>query len=316
MSESATDLSVLDLELERRKEMPVSRKKRPSIEGGATVRGSWRIGTLKGIGVYLHWTFAILVGWVFLSSLMGGASIGVTIGMLVFLAAVFGCVVLHELGHALMARRFGIGTRDITLLPIGGVANLERMPERPLQELLVSLAGPAVNVVIAGGLLLLIGLFGQNALLVNLLYVNVIMVVFNLLPAFPMDGGRVLRAFLTMRVGFLRATEKAVKVGKFVAIVLGIIGLFSNAMLAFIALFVYFGADQELQMARARTMYGNSTWETPASGRVEVFPPERPGSQSEAWPPFPPRSHGVPGDGVFIVRDGSEIIVYRRPSGS
>jgi Zn-dependent protease len=276
------------------------------------VRGSWKIGTIKGIGIYLHWTFAVLIGWVFLSGVLGGASAGATVATLVFLAAVFGCVVLHELGHALTARRFGIGTRDITLLPIGGVANLERMPERPLQELLVSLAGPAVNVVIAAGLFVLIGLFGRSALLVNLLYVNLIMVIFNLLPAFPMDGGRVLRAFLTMRAGFLRATETAVKVGKFVAIVLGVIGLFSNVMLAFIALFVYFGADQELQMARAKAMYGYNGWQPSTWGRVEVFPPEaRP--RPDAWPPFPPRSHGARGDNVVVLREGPEIVVHRRP---
>lgn len=227
----------------------------------------WKLGTLAGIGVYLHWSFWLLPAWILMSA--GGGPAG-AVGSVLFVFAIFGCVVLHELGHALMARHYGIGTRDITLYPIGGVASLERMPRRPSQELAIALAGPAVNVVIAGVLfvILLIAGIGTQGLafsvvggsfLVSLLAVNIALVVFNMLPAFPMDGGRVLRAFLAMRVPYLRATEIAVRVGQGVAIVLGLIGLLTGGTLLFIALFVFLAAQAELAMARRQESFGASS---------------------------------------------------------
>ena len=225
---------------------------------------SWKLGTAFGIGIYLHWTFFLLLAWVFFSS-AGHGNYGVALYEMTLVSAVFGCVVLHELGHALMARRFGIGTRDITLYPIGGVARLERLGERPIEEFWIALAGPAVNVVIAAllaGVLSLgalrapgDGLFEsiqQGQLLQPLLYMNIMLVLFNLLPAFPLDGGRVLRAILASFMGRLRATEIAAKIGVAMAAMLFILGLtiLSAPMLIFVAVFIYFAGQQELAAVR------------------------------------------------------------------
>jgi Zn-dependent protease len=227
---------------------------------------SWKIGRAFGIDFYIHWTLFLLPGLTLLANAAGGAVVDG-----VYLAALYGamfcCVALHELGHALTARRYGIPTRDITLYPIGGVARLERMSERPVEEFWIALAGPAVNVVIAaviGTFLLLEGfplfstswfsLLPSGDPLVDLLRVNIILVVFNMIPAFPMDGGRVLRAALSAAVGPLAATEAAATIGAVAAIGLGAIGLFwvHSFLLAIIALFIYFAGQQELAMVRQR----------------------------------------------------------------
>lgn len=227
------------------------------------MKWSWKLGSLAGIKVQVHWTFLILIGWVVFAHAAGGADIGEIAAGVVLVVVVFGCVVLHELGHALTARRFGIPTRDITLLPIGGVARLERMPDDPKQELLVAVAGPAVNVVIAA-LLLAILVASQTrpvladvtvvggSLLAQLMAVNVLLVVFNLLPAFPMDGGRMLRATLALRMPYVRATRIAATAGRTMAILFGFVGLFTNPFLVFIAIFVYLGAQAEAQHTELR----------------------------------------------------------------
>jgi Zn-dependent protease len=211
---------------------------------------SWKLGRAFGIPLYIHWTFWLLPLWVVLMSRqLGATELALNLAVL---AAAFGCVLLHELGHALTARVYGIGTRSITLYPIGGVARLERLAEKPAQELWITLAGPAVNLAIATVLaagLLVLGAFDVNLVtgtlagvfLLKLLFVNVFMVVFNLLPAFPMDGGRVLRALLAMGLGQLRATRIAVIVGVVVAALLGIGGYWywHNPFLLAIALFVF-----------------------------------------------------------------------------
>jgi Zn-dependent protease len=227
------------------------------------MKWSWRVGSLAGIALYVHATFVLLLAWVAIGEYQSGRSVAGAINGVVFVLAVFATVVLHELGHALTARRYGIRTRDITLLPIGGVARLERMPREPRQELLVALAGPAVNVVIAAVLYAVLGLTGgvptvdsatfsagflQRDFLARLLAVNVWLVLFNLIPAFPMDGGRVLRALLAMRnKSYARATETAARIGRFFALVFGVLGLFvvGNPFLVLIALFVWLGAAGE-----------------------------------------------------------------------
>ena len=223
------------------------------------MKWSWKIGIFAGIAVYMHATFILLLGWIALSHWMQYKSLLPTLTGVAFIIALFLCVVLHEYGHALTARRFGIATRDITLLPIGGVARLERMPDKPNQELWVALAGPAVNVVLAallGAYLFLTGHFEpvnqigltHGVFLERLLFANLFLVGFNLIPAFPMDGGRVLRALLAKRMEYLRATQIAAGVGQGLAFLFGFVGLFTNPFLVFIALFVWIGAAQEAAM--------------------------------------------------------------------
>jgi Zn-dependent protease len=231
------------------------------------MKWSWRIGRVAGIDVYLHATFLILLGWVGLSHYLVRKSLEDSLSGLLFIGSLFLIVVLHELGHALAARRYGIRTRDITLLPIGGVARLERMPEDPKQELLVALAGPAVNVALAIILVAIlvpaaawttlrnVQLVGGN-FLEKLLWINVALAVFNLIPAFPMDGGRALRALLAMRMDYVRATQIAASIGQGLALVFGFIGLLWNPFLIFIALFVWMGAAGEASMVQMKSALG------------------------------------------------------------
>ena len=233
--------------------------------GGSMKLGSLKLGTVAGIGIFVHWTFSILIAWVLLSGFSRGGNLAAGISAVFFVIAVFACIVLHELGHALTARRCGIRTLDITILPIGGLARLERMPEDPKQELLVALAGPAVNLVIAmvlGAILVVVGLSStlwtgdlvRMPLLAQLVAVNLTLLVFNLIPAFPMDGGRVLRALLATRYDYNRATQIAARVGQSLAIGFGFAGLMSGQfMLIFIALFVYLGAQAEAQQVETRS---------------------------------------------------------------
>lgn len=230
---------------------------------------SWKIGRVAGIPIYIHWTFLILVGWIGISAYLPAHDLAAAAEGVGLILALFGCVVLHELGHALMARRFGVPTADITLLPIGGLARLQRIPEQPSQELLVALAGPAVNVVIVAILLLLgvripqeelagkVGLTTPGYFLPNLLFMNAILVVFNLLPAFPMDGGRVFRALLAMTMDYARATRIAASVGQLLAIGFGFMGLFGAPLLLLIALFVWIGAESEAQQVQERITLRN-----------------------------------------------------------
>ena len=214
---------------------------------------------VAGIQLRIHVTFLLLIGWLAFGYYAEGGSAAAAARVL-FILLLFACVVLHEFGHALAAKAFGINTPDITLLPIGGVARLERMPEKPVQELVIALAGPMVNVVIALGLFVAGGsqafLNPSNVegggLIGQLLTINILLLLFNLLPAFPMDGGRVLRALLATRLSYARATQVAASIGQGFAFVFGFIGLIWNPFLIFIALFVYIGASQEAALAQMK----------------------------------------------------------------
>ena len=228
------------------------------------MKWSVRLGSFRGIMVYVHFTFLILLAWVGLAHWQEERNLGAVVMGIGFILALFTCVVLHEFGHALTAQRFGIKTRDITLLPIGGVARLERMPDEPRQELLVAVAGPAVNIVIAGAIFAVLRVadgpialgelsVAEGSFLGRLMMINVVLVLFNLLPAFPMDGGRILRALLAMRMDYMKATQVAAHLGQGFALLFGLIGLFFNPFLLFIALFVWIGAAQEAAMTQMKT---------------------------------------------------------------
>jgi stage IV sporulation protein FB len=222
------------------------------------------IGSIAGTLIRLHITFLLFLAWIFFASYVSGGADAAWYA-LAFMILLFACVVAHEFGHIFMARRFGVTTPTVTLLPIGGVAQLERIPERPWEEFLVAVAGPAVNVVIA---VILVWGFGASleakhlaamdntavGLIDRLAVVNVFLVLFNMIPAFPMDGGRVLRAALATRLGHVRATEVAATIGQFVAFGLGFLGLFGNPLLIFIAIFVYLAAASEAQLVAVRAM--------------------------------------------------------------
>lgn len=223
---------------------------------------SFNIGTFGGTQVRVHVTFALLLLWIWFAQYQAGGAAAAWEGV-IFIVAVFACVVLHEFGHIIAARRYGIRTPDITLLPIGGLARLERMPDEPRQELVIAIAGPLVNVAIAAFIFLVLGYsvgLEQMAEIENpradffarLAGVNVFLVVFNMIPAFPMDGGRVLRALLATRLPWARATQIAASIGQGLAFVFGFVGLFYNPLLIFIGIFVYLAAAAEAQTAQIR----------------------------------------------------------------
>jgi len=223
---------------------------------------SFRIARILGTDVKVHFTFLLLVAWWAISGYQEGGPSG-AVHATVLLLSLFTCVTLHEFGHILMARRFGVRTPDVILLPIGGVARLERIPDKPKEELLIALAGPFVTLVLAAvfyGWLVLTGQpitpsdeLAHAPLVVALLVMNVILLVFNLIPAFPMDGGRVLRALLASKLGFVRATRIAASIGQGLAIPAGVYGLFKpEPMLVLIALFVFLGAATEAAAVETR----------------------------------------------------------------
>src|SRR5437763_2590904 len=225
---------------------------------------SVNIGTIAGTAVRIHVTFLLFLAWIFAASYLSGGAEAAWSGTL-FMVLLFVCVLAHEFGHIFTARAFGVATPDVTLLPIGGVARLEHIPEKPREEFLIAIAGPLVHVAIAFALVAFAGAkldahdlaaveSARIAMVDRLAAVNLFLAAFNMIPAFPMDGGRVLRALLSIRLGFSRATDVAAAIGQCVAFGLGFLGLFYNPMLIFIAIFVYLAAASEARLVSLRVM--------------------------------------------------------------
>ena len=231
------------------------------------MKGSFKLGNVAGIGVFVHWTFAILIAFIIFSNYRSGQNAEQITWAVIFILSIFVTVFLHELGHALAAKRYNIKTKDITLLPIGGLARLESIPEKPQEELVVAIAGPAVNIALAfiTGLFITIpdikdlsvelsGGVGANNFFLNFFIVNLWLALFNLIPAFPMDGGRVLRALLAMKFERHIATNIAARIGQVLAVGFVFIGFFSNPFLVFIGLFIFLGAQAEAEFTLTQSL--------------------------------------------------------------
>lgn len=228
------------------------------------MKWSLYLGRIFGIKLFVHWTFSLLIAWIVFLNIKQGLGTSDIFWSIGFVLSVFACLTMHELGHALTARRFGVRTQDIILLPIGGMARLESIPEVPRQELLVAIAGPIVNVVIAGILYLFLfftsgipqvnqfATINAHNFLFMLFSVNIVLAVFNLIPAFPMDGGRMLRALLSMKLNRSNATRIAAFIGQVLAIGFAIIGLFSNPFLVVIGIVIFLGAQSEANFTEAK----------------------------------------------------------------
>ncbi len=231
------------------------------------MKGSLKLGSIKGIGVFIHWTFTLIILFILYKNYKAGHTAEQMLWSVVFVLSIFGTVFLHELGHALAALQFGVKTKDITILPIGGMARLEKIPEKPKEEFVVAIAGPAVNVILA----VITGLFinfpapeqladilqgGVNAsnFFIQFFVVNIWLAIFNLVPAFPMDGGRILRALLSIKLPRYLATKIAARVGQILAIGFIFVGINSNPFLIFIGIFIILGAQGEAEMVKTAHM--------------------------------------------------------------
>ena len=257
------------------------------------MKSSLQIGRVSGIKITIHWTFLLLIVWIIYRGVSSGSTTTEILWSTLFIAALFGCVILHELGHSLTAMKYQINTRRITLLPIGGVASLESMPNDPREEFMIAIAGPAVNIGIALLLYLVVplheyanmdaGEFEQTLSSINtgnflfyMLSANLMLAVFNMIPAFPMDGGRVLRALIAMKYDRVRATQIATRLGQFVAFLLLFMGLVYNPILILIAIFVYFGAHGENVTVQQLVLLKNYTVKDAMMTDITTFKPEDP----------------------------------------
>lgn len=249
------------------------------------------IARVAGIPLRLHWSFLLFLGFMLVANTLR-AGIAASLGGIVFILALFLSVTLHEFGHSLVARRFGIKVRDITLLPIGGVSHLETTPDEPRQEFLVAVAGPAVSFSLAlllfstmrltgfpsqgSGFAFPSGYLWGGRFLASMATANLILGVFNIIPAFPMDGGRVLRSLLAQRMSFVRATRIAASIGQGFAFVFALFGLFTNPWLIFIALFIYMGAGAEERTVEVRDLLRNIPARRAMSTLFEKISPQEP----------------------------------------
>lgn len=223
------------------------------------------LGRIAGTAIKLHFTFLLFLLWIGIADYLASGP-SAAIATVSFIILIFACVVAHEFGHILVARRFGVKTPEVILSPIGGMANMERIPEDPAQELLIAIAGPLVNVAIAAILMIGGGIavqdltsiaFEKATLLERLALVNVTLVLFNVIPAFPMDGGRVLRALLAMKMGAAKATALAARIGQGFAFIFVLLGLFYSPILMLVGIFVYFAAGSEEQTAALNSFARN-----------------------------------------------------------
>jgi Zn-dependent protease/CBS domain-containing protein len=291
---------------------------------------TFRVGNVAGVAIRVHITLLVLLAWIALVYAARGAGAAGTLFGLGLVVSVFAIIVVHELGHALMARRFGYATRDIVLLPIGGIANLERIPERPSQELAVALVGPAINLAIAAVLwIVLLAVSGSldaarasgiaGAFVAQLVWINVALAVFNLLPAFPMDGGRALRALLALRMPHERATEIAATLGKALAVLIGVAGVLGNPLLILIAAVVWIGASQERALVHLRSALHGVPVSAAMLRHVDTVTPEQSledaaalllsGGQNE----LPVIDHGQP-VGVLTRGDVAAALAHAGPA--
>lgn len=232
------------------------------------MKGSLKLGTVAGIGIFVHWTFSLLLILIIYLTIGSGGGLNEMLWATLFILSLFFIVVLHELGHALTARRFGIKTNDITLLPIGGMARLESIPEKPVEEFLVAIAGPLVNVALALLIFPFVEMpaseeamwkalsgFDPETFLFRLFATNIMLAVFNMTPAFPMDGGRVFRALLAIKLDRVKATFIAARTGQFIAVLFVLFGLFGgNFIMAVIGFFIFIGAQTEAQFTQAKSL--------------------------------------------------------------
>jgi len=270
------------------------------------------VGSIAGIPIRMHLTLVLMLVWIALSYAMSGLGARATGLGVVLVLAIFGVIVVHELAHALVARRFGITTRDIMLLPVGGIASLERMPEKPSQELLVAVVGPAVNFAIAALLSPI-----RNPFVHQFVLINVALAVFNLIPAFPMDGGRALRALLAMRLGQERATDIAAALGRGFAVLLGVFGLFYNPLLVLIAVVVWFGASQERALVHLKHAIAGVPVSAAMLRRVSMGSPDQPLEDAAALllgqEQLPVIDHGTP-VGVITRGDVATALAHAGPN--
>jgi len=237
------------------------------------IGNSWQLGAFWGIPVKVHWTFGILILFVTYTAFTNGFKLWQGVGFVLYTFVLFFCVVLHEYGHALTARRFGVATKDIILSPIGGIARLENMPEKPIQEFFIAIAGPLVNLVI-GSVLGLALYFGTGQLMPEfafarfddpiefaryVLWINLALFLFNLIPAFPMDGGRIFRSLMATKIGKVRATKIASNVGRLIAIGFVIFGVFNQQLtLSLIGLFIFMMAGKEYDQTKVLALLKNT----------------------------------------------------------
>ncbi len=285
---------------------------------------SWKIGRWFGIDTRVHATFLLLLLWAAVSGFgQGGGMFAAVMGVL-FMIAVFASVFLHEVGHALTARAFGIGTHQILLTPLGGIAEIEARDMRPREEMLIALAGPAVSLALGGALLFVattLGSISPMHFIGALAWANLMIGVFNLLPAFPMDGGRVLRSWLAMRMNYVRATGIAAEVGKWAALGMALLGLFYNPMLIVLAAFVYLAGRSEARGVRARAAYEGQIVDEPvrrgwfgaakkADSSDSYYVSERP---QDVWRPRQRRHQEPRGERrVRVLRGPHQVIVVEQ----